>query len=53
MSAPVGRLGSEQGGLRGFGMTVDDDDDGFDAADWAADQEGSGDVAGWARSEQF
>lgn len=56
MSAPVGRLGSEQGGLRGFGMQVDaDDEDGFDVGDWTADQEGEGaaDVTGWAKSDAF
>ncbi|GMK54118.1 hypothetical protein CspeluHIS016_0107040 [Cutaneotrichosporon spelunceum] len=52
MSAPVGRLGSEQGGLRGFGMPVEEDD-GFDVGDWAAEQESGDDVAGWTRSEQF
>lgn len=52
MSAPVGRLGSEQGGLRGFGMQVDDED-GFDVGDWAAEQEGGADIAGWTKNDQF
>lgn len=54
MSAPVGRLGSQQGGLRGFGMEVDDDnDDGFDVGDWAAEQEGPADVASWTQRNDF
>ncbi|BEJ12335.1 hypothetical protein CspHIS471_0207950 [Cutaneotrichosporon sp. HIS471] len=52
MSAPIGRLGSEQGGLRGFGMPVDEDD-GFDVDDWAAEHESGEDLEGWTLSEQF